>query len=87
LLSECWAEFRGIWAGGDGFDEIRRHWLACAAGLGEAVAVHTGGATISGVFETLDETGCMVVRTADGDRIPISAGDVHFGTAASAGAV
>jgi BirA family biotin operon repressor/biotin-[acetyl-CoA-carboxylase] ligase len=50
------------------------------------VAVHTGTATVSGIFDTIDDTGCMIVRTATGDRIPISAGDVYFGSAASAGA-
>jgi len=40
-----------------------------------------------GTFDTLDESGCMVIRTSDGGRVPISAGDVYFGAAASAGAV
>ncbi len=84
VLSDCWAECRGIWDNGRGFGEIRRRWLALAAGLGQAVAVHTGQATVSGIFETIDETGCMIVRTSTGDRVPISAGDVHFGAAATA---
>jgi len=85
-LSDAWAEFRGIWDNGRGFGEIRRLWLARAAGLGQPVAIHTGGSTVEGIFDTIDETGCMIVRTADGKRIPISAGDVYFGSAASAGA-
>jgi BirA family transcriptional regulator, biotin operon repressor / biotin---[acetyl-CoA-carboxylase] ligase len=85
-LSDSWAEYRGVWDQGRGFGEIRRRWLALAAGLGQPVAVHTGNATVSGIFDTIDDTGCMIVRTATGDRIPISAGDVHFGSAASAGA-
>jgi BirA family biotin operon repressor/biotin-[acetyl-CoA-carboxylase] ligase len=85
-LSDSWAECRSIWDGGKGFGEIRRRWLALAAGLGQPVAVHTGNATVSGIFDTIDDTGCMIVRTSTGDRVPISAGDVHFGAAASAGA-
>ncbi|MGA7074794.1 biotin--[acetyl-CoA-carboxylase] ligase [Bradyrhizobium sp.] len=85
-LSDSWTECRGIWDGGNGFGEIRRRWLALAAGLGQPVAVHTGNATVSGIFDTIDDTGCMIVRTSTGDRVPISAGDVHFGAAASAGA-
>ena len=85
-LSDCWAECRGIWDDGKGFGEIRRRWLALAAGLGQPVAVHTGNATVSGIFDTIDDTGCMIVRTLTGDSVPISAGDVHFGLAASAGA-
>ena len=85
-LSDSWAECRGIWDQGRGFGEIRRRWLALAAGLGQPVAVHTGNATVSGIFDTIDDTGCMIVRTLTGDSVPISAGDVHFGLAASAGA-
>jgi BirA family biotin operon repressor/biotin-[acetyl-CoA-carboxylase] ligase len=85
-LSDGWAEFRGIWDGGRGFGEIRKSWLARAAGLGQAVSIKSGGATIEGTFDTLDEQGCMVVRTVAGARVPISAGDVHFGSAASTGA-
>lgn len=85
-LSDAWVEFRGIWDNGRGFGEIRKLWLARAAGLGEKVAVQTGGATLEGIFDTLDETGCMIVRTPDGRRVPIAAGDVYFGSAASAGA-
>src|ERR1700731_4011972 len=85
-LSDAWAEFRGIWDRGRGFGEIRRLWLERAAGLGQPVAVHTGGATVAGTFDTIDDTGCMIVRTPSGERVPISAGGVYFGSAASAGA-
>src|ERR1700726_1014653 len=85
-LSDSWAEFRGIWDAGRGFSEIRRLWLERAAGLGQPVAVHTGASTVQGIFDTIDATGCMVVRTPDGAQVPISAGDVYFGAAASAGA-
>ena len=86
VLSDTWAEFRGIWDRGRGFGEIRRLWLERAAGLGQKVAVHSGGAAVEGTFDTIDETGCLIVRTTDGRRVPISAGDVYFGSAASIGA-
>jgi BirA family biotin operon repressor/biotin-[acetyl-CoA-carboxylase] ligase len=85
-LSDSWAECRGIWDNGKGFGEIRRRWLELAAGLGQPVSVHTGQATVSGIFDTIDDTGCMILRTSTGDRVLVSAGDVHFGSAASAGA-
>jgi BirA family biotin operon repressor/biotin-[acetyl-CoA-carboxylase] ligase len=85
-LSDAWAKFFGIWNNGRGFGEIRKLWLARAAGLGERVAIKTGGATLEGIFDTLDESGCMIVRTADGKLLPVTAGDVYFGSAASAGA-
>jgi BirA family biotin operon repressor/biotin-[acetyl-CoA-carboxylase] ligase len=85
-LSDTWAEFRGIWDKGRGFGDIRRLWLERAAGLGQPVSIHTGGATVEGTFDSIDETGCMIVRTAAGKQVPISAGDVYFGSAKSAGA-
>jgi BirA family biotin operon repressor/biotin-[acetyl-CoA-carboxylase] ligase len=86
-LSDAWAEFRGLWDNGRGFGEIRKLWLERAAGLGQPVAIQTGGATVEGTFDTIDEQGCLMVRTAGGKRVPIAAGDVYFGAAASAGAV
>jgi BirA family biotin operon repressor/biotin-[acetyl-CoA-carboxylase] ligase len=86
VLSDAWAEFCGIWDNGRGFGEIRRLWLERAAGLGQRVAVQSGGAAVEGTFDTIDETGCLIVRTTDGRRVPISAGDVYFGSAASIGA-
>jgi BirA family transcriptional regulator, biotin operon repressor / biotin---[acetyl-CoA-carboxylase] ligase len=85
-LSDAWVEFRGIWDNGRGFPDIRRLWLERAAGLGEKVSIQTGTMTIDGTFDTIDETGCLIVRTQEGKRMPIAAGEVYFGSAASAGA-
>jgi BirA family biotin operon repressor/biotin-[acetyl-CoA-carboxylase] ligase len=85
-LSDAWAKFRGIWDLGRGFGEIRRLWLERAAGLEQPVAIHMGAATVEGTFDSIDETGCMIVRTTGGKRVPISAGDVYFGSASSVGA-
>jgi BirA family transcriptional regulator, biotin operon repressor / biotin---[acetyl-CoA-carboxylase] ligase len=85
-LSDAWVEFRGVWDEGRGFAEIRQNWLQLAAGLGQPVSISFGGSVMTGTFDTIDEAGCMVVRTSDGRRVPVSAGDVYFGAAASAGA-
>jgi BirA family biotin operon repressor/biotin-[acetyl-CoA-carboxylase] ligase len=85
-LSDAWAEYRGIWDNGRGFGEIRRQWLERATGIGQPVSIRSGAATISGTFDTIDDTGCLIVATPEGRRVPISAGDVHFGSAASTGA-
>jgi BirA family transcriptional regulator, biotin operon repressor / biotin---[acetyl-CoA-carboxylase] ligase len=87
VLSDSWVEFRGIWDNGRGFAQIRKLWLERAAGLGQAVAIKSAGSTIEGTFETIDAQGCMIVRTPAGQLMPITAGDVYFGSAASAGAV
>jgi BirA family biotin operon repressor/biotin-[acetyl-CoA-carboxylase] ligase len=85
-LSDAWAEYRGIWDNGRGFAEIRHKWLQRAAGLGQPVSIQSGGSTVSGSFDTIDASGCLIVATPDGRRVAISAGDVYFGAAASAGA-
>jgi BirA family transcriptional regulator, biotin operon repressor / biotin---[acetyl-CoA-carboxylase] ligase len=41
---------------------------------------------VEGTFESIDDTGCLIVGTSGGRQIPISAGDVYFGSAASSGA-
>lgn len=85
-LSDSWAEFRGIWDDGRGFADIRRLWLERAAGLGKPVSLKSGDTTISGTFDTIDDSGCLIIRTADGRHLPITVGDVFFGPTASAGA-
>ncbi len=82
-LSDAWAEFRGIWDLGRGFAEIRRLWLERAAGLGQMVSIQSSGSTVLGIFDTIDEAGCLIIRTSEGKRVPISAGDVYFGSAGS----
>jgi BirA family transcriptional regulator, biotin operon repressor / biotin---[acetyl-CoA-carboxylase] ligase len=84
-LSDAWAEYRGIWDDGRGFGEIRRKWLERAAGLGQSVSIQSGASTVSGRFDTIDDGGCLIVATSDGKRVAISAGEVYFGSAASAG--
>jgi len=85
VLSDSWVEFRGIWDNGRGFAEIRRLWLERAAGLGERVAIQTGAMSIEGMFDTIDEAGCLIVQTSEGKCVSIAAGEVYFGSAASVG--
>ena len=85
-LSDAWIEFRGIWDDGRGFAEIRRLWLARAAGLGEQMTIQTGHTRLEGTFDTIDEAGCLIVRTADGKRVLVAAGEVYFGAVTSVGA-
>jgi BirA family biotin operon repressor/biotin-[acetyl-CoA-carboxylase] ligase len=83
-LSDGWCAAAAAWDEGRGFAAVRTQWLARASGLGGAVAVRLGGEVARGVFETIDEAGRLVVRTDDGGRRAISAGEVHFGAAATA---
>jgi BirA family biotin operon repressor/biotin-[acetyl-CoA-carboxylase] ligase len=60
-----------------GFDPIRDAWLSRAARLGDPVLARTGATTHAGIFETIDPTGAIVLRTPEG-RIALPAADVHF---------
>jgi BirA family biotin operon repressor/biotin-[acetyl-CoA-carboxylase] ligase len=85
-LSDAWEENSRIWGEGRGLAETRRRWLARAAGIGSEVAVQVDGVVLRGIFETIDEDCHFVIRDNDGARVKIAAGDVHFGTVASANA-
>ncbi|GJD43062.1 Bifunctional ligase/repressor BirA [Methylobacterium cerastii] len=73
-----------IWDRGRGFPEIRERWLARASGLGSRIAVRSGTETLVGDFEDIDEGGRLVILAPDGTRRTVTAGEVHFGTAATA---
>ncbi|MBM9594097.1 biotin--[acetyl-CoA-carboxylase] ligase [Roseitranquillus sediminis] len=60
-----------------GFRPLRDEWLSHAARLGEEIVARTGGQTRAGRFETVDDTGALVLATASG-RSAISAADIHF---------
>lgn len=85
-LSDAWVDNNARWAEGRGLDDIRRRWLAQAAGLGSEVAVKLDGQVVRGIFETIDGDCRFVIRDRRGAEHRIAAGDVHFGAVASAGA-
>ncbi|WP_299844217.1 biotin--[acetyl-CoA-carboxylase] ligase [uncultured Paracoccus sp.] len=60
-----------------GFDPIRTAWLARAAKLGETITARTGRDSWTGRFDGIDETGALILQTAEGSRI-IPAADVFF---------
>jgi BirA family biotin operon repressor/biotin-[acetyl-CoA-carboxylase] ligase len=84
-LSESWLEHFGLWNDGSGFAAVRNRWLEHAAGLGRPIAVKVGGEVYRGTFETIDGEGRMIVRAGDGSSHAITAGEVHFGAAATVG--
>jgi len=84
FLSERFVEAVRIWNKGRGFSNIRRRWLERAAGVGAPVSVRMAEATLTGIFETIDEGGRLVILAPDGARRTVTAGEVHFGRAATA---
>jgi BirA family biotin operon repressor/biotin-[acetyl-CoA-carboxylase] ligase len=61
----------------EGFCPLRGEWLSHAARLGEVIRARTGVATREGVFETIDATGALVLRTAEA-TLAIPAAEVFF---------
>ncbi|SOC04960.1 BirA family biotin operon repressor/biotin-[acetyl-CoA-carboxylase] ligase [Rhodobacter sp. JA431] len=61
----------------DGFAPIRAAWLARAARIGQRVTARTGTETRTGLFETIDETGALILNTGE-TRLPIAAADIFF---------
>lgn len=70
----------------EGFAPLRAAWLARAAKLGEVISARLPGREVTGLFETIDETGALVLATAEG-RVTLPAAEVFFGAPAPAGAL
>lgn len=83
-LSDAWVDTFALWQDGSGIADVLTQWRGAAAGIGAPVAVNQNGATVRGIFETIDDAGRLIVRVDDDSRIAITAGDVHFGATASA---
>jgi BirA family biotin operon repressor/biotin-[acetyl-CoA-carboxylase] ligase len=60
-----------------GFDAVREDWLQRAAKLGEIITARTSKEEITGLFDTIDEGGNLVLITGAGRRV-IPAADVYF---------
>lgn len=61
----------------EGFGPTRAAWLARAARIGEEIVARLPGREVSGRFETVDETGAIVLATPEG-RVVLPAADIHF---------
>ncbi|WP_439155612.1 biotin--[acetyl-CoA-carboxylase] ligase [Yoonia sp.] len=60
-----------------GFTRIRQDWLRHAARLGEVITARTGRQDITGIFDTIDDDGNLVLITGTGP-CAVSAADVFF---------
>ncbi|WP_031323615.1 biotin--[acetyl-CoA-carboxylase] ligase [Rhodobacter capsulatus] len=60
-----------------GFAPIRAAWLARAARIGQRITARTGTETLTGTFETIDDTGALILGTGP-ERRAISAADIFF---------
>ncbi|MEM6480690.1 MAG: biotin--[acetyl-CoA-carboxylase] ligase [Pseudomonadota bacterium] len=60
-----------------GFGPIREAWLTHAARLGQEIMVRMGDREMTGTFDTVDDSGQLVLSTPD-TRVAIPAADVYF---------
>lgn len=60
-----------------GFTPLRTAWLSHAARLGETIRARTGTSSQTGRFETIDDSGALILITAKG-RQAIPAAEVFF---------
>ena len=60
-----------------GFAPIRNAWLARAARLGEPIIARTGNSESHGIFEGIDVSGALILKTPSGRQV-IPAADVYF---------
>jgi BirA family biotin operon repressor/biotin-[acetyl-CoA-carboxylase] ligase len=60
-----------------GFAPLRAEWLSHAARLGETITARTGTQTTTGIFETIDDSGALILKTPH-SRCAIPAAEIFF---------
>ncbi|UNF39553.1 biotin--[acetyl-CoA-carboxylase] ligase [Bartonella krasnovii] len=83
VLTECFAKNYLLWKQLGGCDIIREKWLLYSAHLGQYIKITNDEKTIEGIFEGLDRDFNCIIKQKNGETSIITAGDVHFGSAAS----
>lgn len=74
-LRDCFDGVRAKWRA-QGFEPIRKAWLARAAGKGRLLAARLGNETLTGRFDDLAPDGALRLRLVDGSVRVIHAGEV-----------
>ena len=64
------------WNRGSGFVDVRAQWLARALGLGQPIRVRLSERETTGRFETIDDSGRLMLRAGTGGLQAIAAGEV-----------
>lgn len=60
-----------------GFEPIRQDWLERAARLGDVITARTDRKSVTGIFDTVDTDGNLVLITGTGP-VRVAAADVYF---------
>ncbi|QCO56486.1 biotin--[acetyl-CoA-carboxylase] ligase [Pseudorhodobacter turbinis] len=75
-LAQAYAHWEAVFTS-QGFAPLRSAWLSHAARLGDTITARTGTTSEDGVFESIDETGALILKTARGRRA-IPAAEIFF---------
>lgn len=75
-LAPAFARWENLFVA-EGFMPIRDEWLKRAAKLGEVITARTQKMETTGTFETIDESGNLVLKSAQG-LVAIPAADIFF---------
>ncbi|MBT8471021.1 MAG: biotin--[acetyl-CoA-carboxylase] ligase [Marinicaulis sp.] len=76
VLDEHFWRLQRIWRK-EGFAPIRAAWVKHCTGLGYEITVRLPNETLTGTFDSIDESGALLLRSGDETQI-IRAGDVFF---------
>ncbi|MET3590116.1 BirA family biotin operon repressor/biotin-[acetyl-CoA-carboxylase] ligase [Bartonella silvatica] len=86
VLTECFSKNYLLWKQPNGCEIIREKWLLHCAHLGKFIKIVNDEKNIEGIFDGLDSDFNCIVKQNNGQQAIITAGDVHFGLAASVNA-
>ncbi|WP_180753563.1 biotin--[acetyl-CoA-carboxylase] ligase [Bartonella tribocorum] len=86
VLTESFSRNYLLWKQSKGREIIRNKWLLYSAHLGKHVKVVNDEKIIEGIFDGLDRDFNGIIKQKNDQRTIITAGDVHFGSAASVNA-
>ncbi|MCZ2158795.1 biotin--[acetyl-CoA-carboxylase] ligase [Bartonella sp. 220] len=84
VLAECFSKNYLLWKQSEGVDIIRKKWLSYSVHLGQHVKIINDEKIIEGIFDGLDSDFNCIIKQKNSQPAIITAGDVHFGLAASA---
>ncbi len=78
-VMESFSYYYKLWQN-EGFEEIRKLWLARSFPRGSIITISDGKNRISGIFEDIDgKDGAIMVKLLSGEIRRLSSGDVFFG--------
>ncbi|WP_212112699.1 biotin--[acetyl-CoA-carboxylase] ligase [Bartonella queenslandensis] len=86
VLTESFSRNYLLWKQSKGCEIIRNKWLLYSAHLGKHVKVMNDEKIIEGIFDDLDRDFNCIIKQKNNQKTIITAGDVHFGSAASVNA-